>query len=92
MRHTKNCGELNDLSDGCDHSVLNEILVSNDCFRDALCKILRSAMLDDEIVGKEATVVFETELCSPQILWCGPDIMEEASKVIHLQSITELKS
>ena len=84
MAHTKNCGELNDLSDRCDHPIFDEILMSNDCLRDAFCEVLRSSILDDEVVGKEAAIIFETELCSPQILWRGPNVVEQASKIIDL--------
>jgi hypothetical protein len=90
-RHTEDSGELDDLSNGRDHPIFNEILVSNDCFSNTFRKVLRAAILSDDTVGEEAAVIFETHLCGSQILRCGSDIVKQACKVIHLSSAIEWK-
>jgi hypothetical protein len=89
IRYTEDSGELDDLSNGRDHPIFNEILVSDDCLRHAFREVLRSAILSDDSMGEEAAVILETHLCGSQILWCGPDIVKQACKVIHLSSTTE---
>lgn len=89
FRHTEDSGELDDLSNGRDHPIFNEILVSNDCFGDAFREVLRTAILGDDSMGEEAAVILETHLCGSQILGRGSDIVKKARKIIHLSSALE---
>lgn len=85
-------GELDHLAHCGNHTVFNKVLVTDDCLRDAFCEILGSAVLGDQIMCNEATVILETHLGGPQILWGGSDVVKKTREVVHLFLMRAMRS
>ena len=81
---TEDGGELKDLSKCGNHSIVDEILVADDGFSDALGKVLRPAILDNEIVGNKASVVLEAHFCRAEVFVGSRDIMKQAGQIVRL--------
>lgn len=81
---TEDGGELKDLSECGDHSIVDEVLVADDGFGDALGEVLGPAILDNEIVGNEASVVLKAHFCRAEVFVGSRNIMKQAGEIVCL--------
>jgi hypothetical protein len=88
---TENGSELEDLADGGDHAVIDEILVTDDCFGDSFRKVLRSTVLGDEVVSDHPAIVLKAQFRCAEISGRGRDIVEKTAQVIYLGSILPIR-
>ena len=91
MGNTENGSELEDLTDGGDHAVIDEILVTNDCFSDTFRKVLRATVLGDEVVSDHPAKVLKAQFRCSEIFRRGSDIVEKTAQVVYLGSILPIR-
>src|SRR5271170_1508783 len=84
---TENGRELEDLADGGDHAVIDEILVTDDCFGDTLREILRPTILGDEVVSDHPAIVLKAHFCCSEIFRRCCNIVEKTTQIVYLGSI-----
>jgi len=88
---TENGSKLKDLTDSGDHAVIDEILVTDDCFSNRFGEVLRSTILGDEIVCQHPAIVLETQFRRSEIFGCRADIVQKTAQVVYLGGILPVR-